>query len=344
MPADRVAAHQRRQRGHRAGRRRPRGHGRERARVLPPPPRAGPARVAEQPAQPDRRPRRTGRARRRVGRGVLPARRPARGPGRRRRRGGGRLAHQGVRVPRPAPRLRAGRRRRAVRAGPARRGRSTASPSRALPELLAAADLPGGATRIGAAAERARRGAGEPRARVDRRRCALGARRGAGAPRRSSRPSGRGRARLRQLRAAPTTCGSRFPTTTAWSASTPPSDQGDGPVSAQAFRAVLFDIGDTLVRAAAARHAGRPARRRAARWRGRHARCAGARPPPRRGHRHRVMGEADVRSALGESGVAERLEVVITSRDVGVAKPDPRGIDAALDRLGGRARRVPVRR
>lgn len=47
-----------------------------------------------------------------------------------------------------------------------------------------------------------------------------------------------------------------------------------------------------------------------------------------------VMSEAEVRHALGATGISELLEVVVTSVDVGAAKPDPRGIVAALTRLG----------
>jgi nicotinate-nucleotide--dimethylbenzimidazole phosphoribosyltransferase len=49
-----------------------------------------------------------------------------------------------------------------------------------------------------------------------------------------------------------------------------------------------------------------------------------------------VMTEADVRAALAGSGLGELLEVIVTSHDIGAAKPDPRGIVAALDRLDGR--------
>jgi len=47
-----------------------------------------------------------------------------------------------------------------------------------------------------------------------------------------------------------------------------------------------------------------------------------------------VMSEAQVRHALGETGISELLEVVVTSVDVGAAKPAPRGVLAALARLG----------
>jgi nicotinate-nucleotide--dimethylbenzimidazole phosphoribosyltransferase len=47
-----------------------------------------------------------------------------------------------------------------------------------------------------------------------------------------------------------------------------------------------------------------------------------------------VMSEDDVRTALGGSGIAELLEVIVTSHAAGAAKPDPRGIELALARLG----------
>lgn len=49
-----------------------------------------------------------------------------------------------------------------------------------------------------------------------------------------------------------------------------------------------------------------------------------------------VMTEADVRAALSGTGISELLEVVVTSHDIGAAKPDPRGLRAALDALGAR--------
>ena len=48
-----------------------------------------------------------------------------------------------------------------------------------------------------------------------------------------------------------------------------------------------------------------------------------------------VMVEADVRSLLGPSGLDAQLDVVVTSVDVGVAKPDPAAVVEALRRLGG---------
>jgi nicotinate-nucleotide--dimethylbenzimidazole phosphoribosyltransferase len=47
-----------------------------------------------------------------------------------------------------------------------------------------------------------------------------------------------------------------------------------------------------------------------------------------------VMDEATVRALLAQTGIDGFLEVVVTSRDVGAAKPDPRGILEACDRLG----------
>ena len=47
-----------------------------------------------------------------------------------------------------------------------------------------------------------------------------------------------------------------------------------------------------------------------------------------------VMDEAQVRSLLTPSGVSDLLEVVVTSVDVGAAKPDPQPLQVALERLG----------
>ena len=47
-----------------------------------------------------------------------------------------------------------------------------------------------------------------------------------------------------------------------------------------------------------------------------------------------VMREADVRALLAAAELDELLEVVVTSVDVGVAKPDPKPILEALQRLG----------
>jgi nicotinate-nucleotide--dimethylbenzimidazole phosphoribosyltransferase len=47
-----------------------------------------------------------------------------------------------------------------------------------------------------------------------------------------------------------------------------------------------------------------------------------------------VMFEADVRCLLAPSGLDDLLEVVVTSADVGVAKPDPTVLIVTLERLG----------
>lgn len=47
-----------------------------------------------------------------------------------------------------------------------------------------------------------------------------------------------------------------------------------------------------------------------------------------------VMTECDVRGLLRPSGLDQLLEVVVTSVDVGVSKPDPAPIVAAMDLLG----------
>ncbi len=99
-------------------------------------------------------------------------------------------------------------------------------------------------------------------------------------------------------------------------------------------RAILFDIGDTLVRAAAP---GTPVGElRAAPIGTVVADLAALAAHVRLGAvtDTSVMTEADVRAALGGTGLSELLEVVVTSCDVGVAKPDPRGLLAALGRLG----------
>src|SRR3546814_8092124 len=96
---------------------------------------------------------------------------------------------------------------------------------------------------------------------------------------------------------------------------------------------VLFDIGDTLVRAAAP---GTPVD------------ALVAEPLPGALHTlqalvrsHRigavtdtaVMSEADVRAALADTGLGELLEVIVTSHDVGAAKPDPRGSEEHASEL-----------
>ncbi len=100
------------------------------------------------------------------------------------------------------------------------------------------------------------------------------------------------------------------------------------------IRAILFDIGDTLVHAASPDTA-----------------VQALRVQPigdvvaelaDLGERFRlgavtdtsVMTSADVRRALAGSGIGDRLEVIVTSVDIGAAKPDPRGLEAALAALG----------
>ncbi|MGH9275876.1 MAG: HAD family hydrolase, partial [Acidimicrobiales bacterium] len=97
---------------------------------------------------------------------------------------------------------------------------------------------------------------------------------------------------------------------------------------------ILFDIGDTLVRAAAP---GTPVDALVAEP------LAGVLPTLQGLARSFRLGavtdtatmtETDVRAALAESGLDAPLEVIVTSQDIGAAKPDPRGIRAALERLG----------
>lgn len=97
---------------------------------------------------------------------------------------------------------------------------------------------------------------------------------------------------------------------------------------------VLFDIGDTLVRAAAP---GTPVDELVAQPLDGALRVLQALATT-----HRlgavtdtsVMTEADVRAALAGTGIGELLEVVVTSHDIGAAKPEPRGLLAALEALG----------
>ncbi len=99
---------------------------------------------------------------------------------------------------------------------------------------------------------------------------------------------------------------------------------------------ILFDIGDTLVRAAAA---GTPVADLAAQP------LDGVVPTLQglaRGYRlgavtdTSVMTEADVRAALEPTGLDALLPVIVTSVDVGAPKPDPRGLLTALAALGAR--------
>lgn len=99
--------------------------------------------------------------------------------------------------------------------------------------------------------------------------------------------------------------------------------------------AVLFDVGDTLVRAATP---GTPVGELVAEPLPdvvddlRALRAAGLRLGAVTDTS--VMTEADVRALLAPSGLDELLEVVVTSVDVGAAKPDPTSLRTALDRLG----------
>ena len=97
---------------------------------------------------------------------------------------------------------------------------------------------------------------------------------------------------------------------------------------------ILFDVGDTLVRAA---RPGTPVADLVAEpipGVVRTLRALAARARLGAVTDTSVMTEADVRAALAPSGLDDLLEVVVTSADVGCAKPDPRGIHLALERLG----------
>lgn len=100
------------------------------------------------------------------------------------------------------------------------------------------------------------------------------------------------------------------------------------------LRALIFDVGDTLVHAeppgtAVAGLVARP--------------MAGA-VGDLRGLRGRfrlgavtdtaVMTADQVRAALAGTGLEELLEVIVTSADIGATKPDPRGLRAVLRRFG----------
>jgi nicotinate-nucleotide--dimethylbenzimidazole phosphoribosyltransferase len=104
--------------------------------------------------------------------------------------------------------------------------------------------------------------------------------------------------------------------------------------------AVLFDVGGTLVEPAAP---GTPVD------------VLVARPLPgvvdalrALAHRHRLgavtdtaaMREPEVRALLATIGIDELLDVVVTSQDVGAAKPDPRGLLEACGRLDVEPSRV----
>jgi nicotinate-nucleotide--dimethylbenzimidazole phosphoribosyltransferase len=104
-------------------------------------------------------------------------------------------------------------------------------------------------------------------------------------------------------------------------------------MTARPFDAILFDVGDTLVRAASP---GTPVADLVAEAFDGVLPCLHALAAD-----HRLgavtdtaaMREADVRAALTGSGLDDLLEVIVTSQDVGAPKPDPRGIHRALDRL-----------
>ena len=57
-----------------------------------------------------------------------------------------------------------------------------------------------------------------------------------------------------------------------------------------------------------------------------------------------IMREVEVRSILESVGLGDLLEVVVTSTDVGVAKPDPLPVKVALDRMTSHARPRALRR
>jgi nicotinate-nucleotide--dimethylbenzimidazole phosphoribosyltransferase len=101
------------------------------------------------------------------------------------------------------------------------------------------------------------------------------------------------------------------------------------------FDAVVFDIGGTLVREAPAGTAvadltvryldGAPRTLAALRRAG--LRIGAVTDTS-------VMTEPDVRALLAAGGVSDLIEALVTSVDVGAAKPDPAGIRVVLDRLG----------
>ncbi len=110
----------------------------------------------------------------------------------------------------------------------------------------------------------------------------------------------------------------------------PPADRSD----VASVRAVVFDIGDTLVRAA---RPGTPVGELVAepigdalsalRELSGHVRLGALTDTS-------VMRSADVRRALRGSGLDECLEVIVTSVDAGAPKPDPAGLRQVMDRLG----------
>ena len=103
---------------------------------------------------------------------------------------------------------------------------------------------------------------------------------------------------------------------------------------------ILFDIGDTLVRAAAP---GTPVGELVAEPLDGAVRTLAALAGSFRLGAvtdTAVMTEADVRTALAGTGLSDRLEVIVTSSEVGAVKPDPRGIEVALSRLGATAQKT----
>jgi FMN phosphatase YigB (HAD superfamily) len=110
--------------------------------------------------------------------------------------------------------------------------------------------------------------------------------------------------------------------------------RGEAPAWADALDAVLFDIGGTLVDEAPPATATTelvvtllPDVLDDLRFVQRHVKVGAVTNTA-------VMTEADVRALLEPSGVSALLEVLVTSVDAGVAKPDPRPIQLALDALG----------
>lgn len=118
------------------------------------------------------------------------------------------------------------------------------------------------------------------------------------------------------------------------------SDESDDGSAIEGVEAILFDVGGTLVAEAAPGTAVRdlvPELRPGA------LACLRSLAV-----NHRlgavtdtaVMDEATVRALLARVGLADLLEVIVTSHDVGAAKPDPRGIHEACRRLAVAPERV----
>ena len=109
---------------------------------------------------------------------------------------------------------------------------------------------------------------------------------------------------------------------------------------AAAYDVVLLDIGDTLVAEAAA---GTPTAHLVAQpLPGVLDTMSALRGRVRLGAvtNTSVMREVEVRSILESVGLDDILEVVVTSTDVGVAKPDPLPVKVALDRMATHAHRA----